>query len=292
VSNVTSERIALIGCGHIGGSIALAARQAGISKHVVGFDASRAAMNRARERGICDQTADSPELAVKDSTWVVLAVPVRAIAECAARIANAVEPAAIVTDVGSTKGGVVRACEAHLHPRARFVGTHPLAGTERAGPDAADGKMFVGKKVFLTPTPATDSAAVVTVKTLWRDMGAEPFVMDPDQHDRVMAAVSHLPHAVAYSLVACIAGQEGADGGYAFAGLAGGGFADTTRIASTPSRIWVDIFLENRAAMLDVMGAFGRQLAALQEAIAARDAHAIEEILETARLARTRIMGG
>ena len=275
--------LSLIGCGLIGGSLALALREIGAV--VTGWDRDPAHLERARARGIVDAVATDPESAAAAGDIVFLAVPVRGLAELAGRCAQGARPGTILTDVGSTKAGVVRACEAAVAGRARFVGGHPLAGTERAGPDAADGRLFRGRKVLLTPTAATDRDALAVVAGLWRAAGATVAEMDPDEHDRKLAAVSHLPHVVAYALAGALAD----DGG--LVGLAGGGFTDTTRIASTPPAMWLDVFLENREAVLAWVDRFAAELTGWREAIAAGDVAAMDALIAAARAGRERILG-
>jgi prephenate dehydrogenase len=271
-------RIGLVGCGLIGGSLALALRARGA--RLVGRDVDRRAAERALALGILDEVGDP---AGADVDVIVLAVPVRQMAACAREL-GPIAGAAVVTDVGSTKADVVRAGEALFG--ARFVGGHPIAGSERAGPDAADPALFESKRVILTPTERTDGAALDRVRALWREVGAIVVEMDAGEHDRVLAAVSHLPHAVAYAL----AGALGALGAESFRGLAGGGLVDTTRIAATPAAIWIDIFLENRGPVLAALDAFQAELGGLRAAIAGGDADGIRRILEAARAARARIL--
>ena len=220
--------------------------------------------------------AGAPEDAAGDVT--VLAVPVRALRDLVARARGGV-----VTDVGSTKAAIVAAGEA-AHG-GRFVGGHPLAGTERAGPDAASAGLFRGRRALLTPTPTTDAAALAAVADLWRAAGAEVVEMGAAAHDELMAAVSHLPHVVAYALADAV-GSLGAP-----AGMAGGGFIDTTRIAATPPGMWVDVFLANRDAVLRATSRFAERLEALRAAIDAGDEDAIRACIDAARSARARIVG-
>jgi prephenate dehydrogenase len=232
--------------------------------------------------------APSAAAAAAGADVVLLAVPVRSLGPVAAAIAPVLAPGALVTDVGSTKAGVVAECEATLAGRGRFVGGHPLAGTERAGPDAAEPDLFRGKMVLLTPTPATDEAALAEAEALWRAVGAaEVRRMTPHAHDRALAAVSHLPHVAAYALVATLAARGVGD----LVGLTGGGFTDTTRISSTPPGMWVDAFLENRAEILPLVDALAERIATLRAAIAAGDGATIERLLTDARAARERILG-
>jgi prephenate dehydrogenase len=271
-------KIGLVGTGHIGGSLALALRRAGRVSSVAGHDRDPAAAARARELGIVDDVVPIAELAAVE--LVVVAVPVRQMAAVCA----ALPPGPIVTDVGSTKVSVVAAGEA-AHG-ARFVGGHPLSGTERAGPDAADPDLFTGRRVLLTPTELTDPAALVTVSGLWRAIGARVDAIDAERHDRLMAAVSHLPHAVAYAL----AGAVG-DLGDEVAGFSAGGFKDTTRIAATPAGMWIDVFLDNRGPLLEALAGFRRRLDELEAAIRAGDAAAIDGLIAHARASRAKVLG-
>ncbi len=268
--------LGLVGCGHIGGSLARALRQAGAVTRVIGHDRDPATAERARELGIVDEVGLPGGADV-----IVLAVPVLAVPACARALAA--RPEAVVTDVGSTKLGIVRACEELL---PRFVGGHPMAGSEHSGPDAADAGLFRGRRVILTPTPRTDTGALATVAGLWRAAGATIVEMDPERHDRVVAAVSHLPHAVAYALCASLADRVDD-----LRGLSAGGFLDTTRIASTPPAMWIDVFLDNRGPIVELLDRYGAELRGLRDAIEARDATRIEALLSSARAARAGILG-
>jgi prephenate dehydrogenase len=250
--------------------------EVGAVARVVGWDADPAALAGARERGFVHEVADAPEAAAGDVT--VLAVPVRALRDLVARARGDV-----VTDVGSTKATIVAAGEA-AHG-GRFVGGHPLAGTEKAGPAAASAALFRGRRALLTPTAATDPRALATVAGLWRAAGADVMEMGAAEHDELMAAVSHLPHVVAYALADAV-GALGAP-----AGMAGGGFIDTTRIASTPPGMWVDVFLDNRDAVLRATARFAERLEALRAAVEAGDEEAIRACIDAARAARARILG-
>ncbi len=291
MSDRVAERIALIGCGHIGGSLGLALR--GKVGEVVGHDADTAAATRALERGICDRFSATAAGAAAGADLIILAVPVRSMGPLVAEIAGALVSGSgsgsgsgsrrvVITDVGSTKAGVVAAGEAALG--SHFVGGHPIAGTEKAGPDAADARLFEGRRVIVTPTARTDPAALARVQDMWRAAGANPVVMQADVHDRLLATISHLPHVVAYALAGAIGGAP------ELAGFTGGGYADTTRIASTPPRMWVDVFLENRAPILDLIDRYLSHLMALRQAIDAGDPAEIERILSAARAARQQVL--
>ncbi|MBI4509712.1 MAG: prephenate dehydrogenase [Deltaproteobacteria bacterium] len=276
--------LGLIGCGHIGGSLAKAVRAAGAVGRVVGFDP---AWDAEALSSFCDEIADTEGTAVAQADLVVLAVPLRGIAHAVARVAPFLKKGAVVTDVGSTKQGIVTACEAILGEQARFVGAHPLAGTERSGPMAADPKLFAGRLVFVTPTSRTDKDALALVEATWEAVGASIRHIPADLHDQIMAALSHLPHVAAYGLVGALYERGVGD----LCGMGGSGFTDTTRVASTRPATWVDIFLENRAALLPLIDRLVHRITALGDAIAAGDADKLEQLLAEGKHARERILG-
>jgi len=278
-------RAALIGCGLVGGSLMAALREAGAVERVVGFDRERAHGEAARARGLVDELGTDAAAAARGAELVVLAVPVRATADVCAAIAGAVGAARLVTDVGSTKSDVVAAAEAALPDATRFCGAHPMAGTEKSGPEAADAALFRGKLAILTPGARTSDEARAACAAMWTAAGARTRTMTPAAHDRAMAWVSHLPHAAAFALAAAVGGVADE-----VAGLSGGGFADTTRIAASDAIMWRDIFVANRAALLDAVDACAGELAALRRAIDDGDAAAIEALVARARQGRARVM--
>jgi prephenate dehydrogenase len=283
---VKAARAALVGCGQIGGSLMAALRQAGAVERVVGFDRDAAHARAAQARGLVDEVADDAAQAARSAELVVLAVPVRATAEVCAAIAGAVGDARLITDVGSTKSDVVAAAEAALGAQAaRFCGAHPMAGTEKSGPEAADAALFAGKLVILTPTARTSDEARAACAALWTKAGARPRTMTAAAHDRAMAWVSHLPHAAAFALAASVGAVADE-----VAGLSGGGFVDTTRIAASDAVMWCDIFVANRAALVAAIDAYAGELAALRQAVDAGDAAAIEALVERARQGRADVM--
>lgn len=279
-------RAALVGCGMVGGSLMAALRAAGAVDRVVGFDRERAHAETARARGIVDEVAGDAAAAARGAELVVLAVPVRATAEACAAIAGAVAAARLVTDVGSTKSDVVAAAETALPDDAsRFCGAHPMAGTEKSGPDAADAALFRGKLAILTPGARTSDEARAACAAMWAAAGARTRVMTPAAHDRAVAWVSHLPHAAAFALAAAVGAVADE-----VAGLSGGGFVDTTRIAASDPAMWRDIFVANRAALLEALDAYAGELGALRRAVDAGDAAAIEALVARARGGRARVM--
>jgi prephenate dehydrogenase len=262
----------------------LALRAGGAVTHVVGTDRDPARAEVALRRGIIDEIAPDARTAAKTADLLVLAVPVGAIVPV---IQEAAPPAqCIVHDVGSTKARIVREVEALLPDPSRFVGGHPLAGTEYTGPEAAERWLFRDRVTFLTPTARTRADVTDAVESLWRIAGARPARMDPLRHDDLMAAVSHLPHAVAYALTSAIAafGPEAI-------GLTSGGFRDTTRIASSDPIMWRDIFLDNRAPVLAMLDRFEKHLARLRLLVEEGDAGGLERELGRIRNERQRILG-
>ncbi len=267
------ERVAIVGVGLIGGSLALAARAAGLVGEVVGLGRSEANLAVARQRGIIDRSVRDPaDLGPVD--LVVLAVPVRSTAAAARALLPYLRSGTLLTDVGSVKATVVAEMEVLLPPRMPFVGAHPIAGSEQAGAAAARADLFQGARCILTPTPRTDAAALRTVRALWEGVGARVDDMDAVAHDAALAWVSHLPHAIAYALVGALA-RSGAER----AALGGASWRDATRVASSLPELWRDIFLANADAVLAATDAFAAELARLRAAVAAGDAPALEALL-------------
>jgi prephenate dehydrogenase len=270
----------------IGGSLAAAWRRAGVVSHVTGYDVDPAALERAVALGFVDVAAPDVAHAVMAADLVVLAAPVLAIGALLAQVATHLPPQAIVTDVGSAKQAVIEAARGALGAAlARFVPAHPIAGRERPGVEAADADLFERKLVVTTPLPQTDPDALRVVEAAWQALGARVQRMSAAEHDRVFAAVSHLPHLLAFALVAQIA--AGPDGERTL-GYAGAGFRDFTRIAASSAVMWRDVALANRAALGDALRAYRAQLEALQNALDHGDAQALEGVFAVASAARRR----
>ncbi len=283
-------KLALIGVGLIGGSAAIAWRRAGVVSEVVGFDRDRAALQRAQALGVIDRAAPSAGEAVRAADLVLLAVPVGAMRSTFAAIAATVPAHALITDVGSTKRSVIDAARAELNAASsssfrRFVPGHPIAGRERPGVDHAHGALFEGKLFVSTPVGETNADALASVEALWTAAGAKVSRMDADEHDRVFAAVSHLPHLLAFALVARIASEPD---GERKLGFAGAGFRDFTRIAASNPEMWRDISVANRAALSDELRGYRALLDELQRAVDAGDAEAIERVFDLASRTRRR----
>ena len=270
-------KLALIGVGLIGGSFARAARAAGKVSRIVGFDSDPEALRRAVELGVIDEPATTAAQAVVDANLVMVATPVGSIRQILRDIAPHLPGAAIVTDVGSTKASVVEAAREELGPAfARFVPGHPIAGREHSGVEHSDAALFRDKVFITTPVAETKPDAVDRVEASWRNIGCRIEHMSPQEHDSVFAAVSHLPHLLAFALVAMIAAAPDAERKFA---LSGAGFRDFTRIAASNPTMWRDICMANSAAISVQLSHYQNQLKHLQQAVESRDAVALERAL-------------
>jgi prephenate dehydrogenase len=282
--------MAVIGVGQIGGSVALGARVAGAVTEVVAWSRTRDKLERAQSLGIIDRIAPSAAEAARGAALVVLATPVRSLGDAAAQIAPELDEAALVFDVGSVKAAAIAAVEPKLRPGA-FVACHPVAGTERVGPDAASPLLFEGKRCVICPTPSSREDAVAIVERLWTAMGAEPVRMDAELHDRVFGAGSHLPHVAAYALAAAL-GHLAPDVIEGLRRLPTSSLRDTTRVAASSPVMWRDILLDNRAEVLPLIEALAGGVEALRDAVAAGDADRIEQLLIAGKVSRDRIIAG
>ena len=274
-------RLAVIGVGLIGGSFALALKQARLASHVVGVGRSAANLELARERGIIDSIADDTAAAARAADLVLVAAPV---AQFGRIFSELRQTTALITDAGSTKRDVIAAARAALGARvAQFVPAHPVAGAEQSGAGAAKGDLFRDRRVVLTPLPENSAASVSTVEKAWQACGARITRLDADEHDAVLAAVSHLPHLLAYALVHDIAGRDNAGQLFSYAA---GGFRDFTRIASSHPEMWRDICIANRDQLLSELGKYGSKLAVMQKLLDAGDGAGLEKVFAQARDAR------
>jgi prephenate dehydrogenase len=278
------KTLAVIGVGLIGGSFALALRRAGAVSQVIGFDRDAAALERAAALGVIDTAGGSISEAAESADLVVIAVPVRAIAPVLRDVASAMQPGAVITDVGSTKAQVVQMAREELRERfPRFVPGHPIAGRETSGVDAALVDLFRGARVVLTPAPETAADALDLVRGAWEAVGGRVATMAAEEHDRIFAAVSHLPHLLSFALVSEIAGRDNAE---ALFGFAAGGFRDFTRIAASSPEMWRDIALQNREALLAELDRYGAQLAVFRALIEKGEGPGLERLMSEARSAR------
>ena len=276
------DTLAVVGVGLIGGSFALALKQAGAVSEVLGVGRNAARLTVARERGLIDRVAGWAEAGQADC--ILLAMPVGETEAVLNKLAPHLKAGAIVTDAGSTKANVVEVARAALGTRfADFVPGHPIAGSEQSGPGAARADLYQGKRVVLTPQAETRAGAIAMVRTLWEATGAQVETLEAAQHDRIFAAVSHLPHLAAFALVDDLAQRADGDTFFRFAAS---GFRDFTRIAGSSPEMWRDIALANRGALVAELDAYLASLQALRSAVSADDAEALLAIFSRARAAR------
>jgi cyclohexadieny/prephenate dehydrogenase len=261
------QKIAIIGLGLIGSSIAHAARRAHLATQIAGHDASADVLERAGKIGFCDTLHADMGAAVKDAQLVILCAPVGAYKTIAQGIAPHLAPGAILSDVGSVKGAVIRDVGPFVPAGVHFIPAHPIAGTEFSGPEAGFASLFDGRWAILTPVPGSDGKAVDKLKTFWKGLGSQVDVMDASHHDLVLAITSHLPHLIAYNIVGTAHDLEKVTEGEVIK-YSASGFRDFTRIASSDPTMWRDVFLNNREAVLEVLGRFNDDLKHLQEAVA------------------------
>jgi cyclohexadieny/prephenate dehydrogenase len=277
--------VALIGIGLINGSLALVMRREGLADEIVACARTEATLDKARALGLADRTTTAPGEAVRGAELVVIGTPVGAYGAVAAAIAPGLEPGTIVTDVGSIKAEVIRAVVPHLPEPGRFVAAHPVAGTEHSGPEAAFASLFEQRHCILTPIEDTDPEAVRVVAGLWQAAGSRVETMAPEHHDRVLAITSHLPHLIAYTIVATVADLEHHLQAEVLR-YAAGGFTDFTRIAASDPTMWRDVFLHNREAVLEMLGRFTEDLAALQRAIRWGEGDKLQDLFTRTRAIR------
>jgi cyclohexadieny/prephenate dehydrogenase len=283
------QKIALIGFGLIGGSIARAARAQGLAGEIV--TTARSAKTRARvtELGIVDRVVETNAEAASDADLVILCIPVGACGPVAEEIAGHLKPGAIVSDVGSVKGAVVRDMAPHLPAGVHFVPAHPVAGTEHSGPDSGFPELFINRWCILTPPEGTDTDAVERLRAFWAGLGAKVETMTPDHHDLVLAITSHLPHLIAYTIVGT-ADELGQVTSSEVMKFSAGGFRDFTRIAASDPIMWRDVFLANKEAVLEMLGTFNEDLSKLTRAIRRGDGEALFEHFTRTRAIRRGIV--
>jgi cyclohexadieny/prephenate dehydrogenase len=285
MSQVLYERIAIIGCGLIGSSVARAASARSVVGAISVCDASAAARARIEALDLADLVVADPALAVEGADLVVLATPPLAIGEAAAAAAAGLKAGATVTDVGSVKAAVAQALAAVLPPDVFLIPGHPIAGSEQSGPDWGLASMFENRWTILTPGPRTDEAYLQALETLtafWMALGAQVELMDERHHDLVLAVTSHLPHLIAYNIVGTAADLEEVTRGEVIK-YSAGGFRDFTRIAASDPVMWRDVFLANRDAVLEILGRFTEDLQALSRAIRWGDGDKLQDLFTRTR---------
>ncbi len=279
------NQLGLIGCGLMGGSFALALKRAGLVKRVVGYSKSPSTTEKAKKLGVIDTIAESALLAVSGSDIVLLAVPVAATEATFKAIRHLVEPGMLLMDVGSTKRDVVDAARRVLKERVvSFVPAHPIAGKEVAGVGHADATLYNGRQVILTPISQTPMELVQKATDVWSAIGSQVLRMTPENHDAAFAAVSHLPHLLAFAYFSSVAGQPA---GKDFLSLAGPGFRDFTRIAASDPTVWRDILLSNREELLKQSQRFRHSLDAMEHVLTSANGEALEDLIRASSDARS-----
>jgi cyclohexadieny/prephenate dehydrogenase len=282
-------RLAIVGLGLIGSSIARGARRYGLADTIVAIDRDEAVRARVLELGLADTVTGAAGAGVAGADLVILCVPVGAVGAVAAEIAPHLAPGAILSDVGSVKGSVVAEVVPHLPEGVAFVPGHPVAGTEYSGPDAGFSTLFQNRWCILTPPEGTDAAPVARVRAFWEGLGAIVETMSPEHHDLVLAITSHVPHLIAYNIVGTAADLEEVTQSEVIK-FSAGGFRDFTRIAASDPTMWRDVFLTNKDAVLEMLGRFNEDLAALARAIRWGDGEALHALFTRTRAIRRGIV--
>jgi cyclohexadieny/prephenate dehydrogenase len=282
-------KVALAGIGLIGSSIARAARRGKLAGHVAGYTPDADERARATKLGFADSIHGSLADAVRDADLVILAAPVGAFGEIAKEMALHLKPGAVVSDVGSVKSAVLRDVAPHIPAGVHLVPAHPIAGTEQSGPEAGFAELFDGRWCILTPPPGSDAKAVEALEAFWRGLGSEVEIMEARHHDLVLAITSHVPHLIAYNIVGTAADLETVTESEVIK-YSAGGFRDFTRIAASDPTMWRDVFLNNREAVLEMLGRFNEDLSALQRAIRWGDGDALFNLFTRTRAIRREII--
>ncbi|MBY3064889.1 prephenate/arogenate dehydrogenase family protein [Rhizobium laguerreae] len=287
--SVQFDRIALIGIGLIGSSLAYDIRRLGLAREIVVATRSPDTLKRAEELGLGDRYTTSSQDAVKDADLVIVSVPVGASESVAKEISANLKPGAIVTDVGSTKASVIAQMMPHMPDNVHFIPGHPLAGTEKSGPDAGFPGLFEGRWCIFTPVAGTDEAALKRLRSFWEALGSKVDEMDAEHHDKVLAIVSHLPHIIAYNIVGTADDLETVTESEVIK-YSASGFRDFTRLAASDPTMWRDVCLHNREAILEMLARFSEDLAYLQRAIRWGEGDKIFELFTRTRAIRRSIV--
>ena len=283
------DRVALIGIGLIGSSLAHAMRKHKLAGEITGYARSEATRAKAMEISLVDSVFPTAAETVKDADLVILCSPVGTYGELAREIGPRLSPGAILTDVGSVKGAVVRDVLPHVPRDVNFIPGHPIAGTEQSGPESGFAELFINRWCILTPLPDSDTGAVERLADFWRACGSNVEVMTPEHHDLVLAITSHLPHLIAYNIVSTAADLEEVTSSEVIK-YSAGGFRDFTRIAASDPTMWRDVFLNNKDAVLEMLGRFSEDLSALQRAIRWGDGDMLFDVFARSRQIRRGII--
>ena len=283
------ERVALLGLGLIGSSLSHVIRQKGLAANITGYARSEATRKRALEIGLVDRVFTSAAEAVTEADLVILCSPVGTYGALAQDIGPALMEGAIVTDVGSVKAAVVRDAGPHLPASVHFIPGHPIAGTEQSGPDSGFAELFANRWCILTPLPGSNPEALAKLTAFWKACGSNVEIMTPEHHDLVLAITSHLPHLIAYNIVSTAADLEEVTDSEVIK-FSAGGFRDFTRIAASDPTMWRDVFLNNKDAVLEMLGRFSEDLSALQRAIRWGDGEMLFNLFTRSRQIRRSII--
>ncbi|WP_202299147.1 prephenate/arogenate dehydrogenase family protein [Mesorhizobium sp. 131-2-1] len=289
MTSVMFEKIALVGIGLIGSSLARVIRREGLARHVAIATRSPATLARAEELGLGDSYTTDAREAVRDADLVIVSVPVGSSGEVAEEIAPALKKGAILTDVGSTKASVIAQMQPYVPDGVHFIPGHPLAGTEKSGPDAGFADLFDNRWCIFTPVPGTDPAALERLSEFWRRCGSNIDTMDPQHHDMTLAIVSHLPHIIAYNIVGTADDLESVTKTEVIK-YSASGFRDFTRLAASDPTMWRDVCLHNKDAILEMLARFSEDLASLQRAIRWGDGDKLFDLFTRTRAVRRSII--
>ena len=280
------EAIAIVGLGLIGGSVAKAVRSLGLARQIFGYDNNEEYHKEIKSRKLADYLSDVPDKKLAQAELVLLAVPVKSFKEVLPNILPNISSKAILTDTGSVKSPLLKMMCSPKYKKIRFVGGHPIAGSENFGPAAAKKDLFYGKRCILTPEEKTDKDLILVVRRFWESLGAKVSEMDAESHDQMFASVSHLPHILAYACIQAISNTDSQEA----LGHSGAGLKDFSRIASSSPQMWADIFLENKENLLPRVAAFNEVLSALEETIKKNDKRKLVELLALSKTARDQWM--
>lgn len=283
------QQVTIIGLGLIGSSLARAAQSQNLAAKIVGYDASPAVRLRAQELGFASEIAETLASAVENADLIILCTPVGAVAAIAEAMAPHLKAGAIISDVGSVKSSVVAALAPHLPANVHLIPAHPVAGTEYSGPDAGFATLFAKRWCILTPLPEADADALERVTQFWQGCGSNVEIMTPHHHDQVLAITSHIPHLIAYNIVGTAAEMEEVTQSEVIK-FSAGGFRDFTRIAASDPTMWRDVFLNNKDAVLEMLGRFTEDLTALQRMIRYGDGDGLFELFTRTRAIRRNII--
>ena len=286
---VLYKRVALLGVGLINGSLAWGLKRHGLAEEIAGYSRSQESVDRALELGFISEGSTDAAATVVDADLIVIGTPVGASGEMASLISGNLKPGSTLTDVGSVKSAVVRDVGPFVPEGVHFVPGHPVAGTENSGPDAGFAELFEDHWCILTPPPGTDQEAVDRLAAMWQRLKSRVEFMDPKHHDLVLAVTSHLPHIIAYNIVGTAADMEEVTRGEVIK-YAGGGFHDFTRIAASDPTMWRDVFLNNKEAVLEMLGRFNEDLTALQRAIRWGDGDILFDLFTRTRRIRREVV--